>query len=105
MLELLWLSMTAEKTPSLSFLKIIMIISSVNVCGRNTILYCVAFQGVWNSKWVTFPQRLENKHPVEIWQDKRAPDNTDLKPCMRGFYFADVKRILYLKAFNFSRSN
>lgn len=93
------------KNPSLSLLKTIIDISSVNVSGRTTILYSVAFESVWNSESVTFPQRLENKCPLEIWQDKRAPDNTKLKPSIHSFYFADVKQILYFKAFHFSRSN
>lgn len=39
-----------------------------------------------------------------MWQDKRAPDNTKLKPSIL-FYLADVKQILYVKAFHFSRLN
>lgn len=56
-------------------------------------------------KWVTFPQRFENKCPLEIWQEKRALDNTKLKPSLQSFYFADVKLIVYFKAFHFSRSS
>lgn len=56
-------------------------------------------------KRVTFPQRFENKCVLEIWKDKRAPDNTKLKPSIHSFYFFDVKWILYFKAFHFSRSN
>lgn len=67
--------------------------------------YSVAFQGVRSSKWVTSPQRFENKCPLEIWQDKGAPGNAKGKPTLHSFYFADVKQILYFKAFHFSRSN